>query len=110
MSPGEEVWCISLLEATTFTYLLIVRDQRVAWEQQTGKSTTQWCVPMCAAWVDILCNPRYSGEYKLNYISLFNFPILRRIWSYITEAVPSAVEDRGVINLVDDHHSPVKPK
>ena len=24
----------------------------------------------------LLCNPRYSGEYKLNYISLFNFPIL----------------------------------
>ena len=22
-----------------------------------------------------VCNPRYSGEYKLNYISLFNFPI-----------------------------------
>ena len=43
----------------------------------------------------LLCNPRYSGEYKLNYISLFNFPILRRIWSYITEAVPSAASSKG---------------
>ena len=57
-----------------------------------------------------LCNPRYSGEYKLNYISLFNFPILRRIWSYITEEVPRAGEDRGVINPVDDHHPSVKLK
>ena len=31
---------ILLLEATAITYLLIVRDQRVAWEQQTGKLTT----------------------------------------------------------------------
>ena len=23
-----------------------------------------------------VCNPRYSGEYKLNYISLFNLPSL----------------------------------
>ena len=42
-----------------------------------------------------LCNPRYSGEYKLNYISLFNFPILRRIWSYILEEVPSAASSKG---------------
>ena len=41
MSPGEDVWCISLLEATAFTYLLIVRDQRVEWEQQQkGESTS----------------------------------------------------------------------
>ena len=78
---------------------LIVGDQRVEWEQQ-----------IYAAWVDIICNPRYSGEYKLNYISLFNFPILRRIWSYITEEVPRAGEDRGVINPVDDHHPSVKLK
>ena len=68
---------VLLLEATAITYLLIVRDQRVAWEQQTGRPTIQWCVLMCAAWVDILCNPRYSGEYKLNCISLFNFSILQ---------------------------------
>ena len=112
MSPGENAWCILLLEATTFTYLLIVRDQRVEWEQQQKGENhfNQWCVPMCAARVDIICNPRYSGEYKLNYISLFNFPILRRIWSYITEEVPRAGEDRGVINPVDDHHPSVKLK
>ena len=76
MSPGEDVWCISLLEATTFTYLLIVRDQRVEWEQQAWETHFR-CVLRFAAWVDILCNPRYSGEYKLNCISLFNFSILQ---------------------------------
>ena len=33
------------------------------------------CVFAMANFVLQLCNPRYSGEYKLNCISLFNFSI-----------------------------------
>ena len=96
MSPGEEVWCISLLEATTFTYLLIVRDQRVEWEQQQKGENhfNQWCVPMCAARVDIICNPRYSGEYIINYISLLIISILPSIWSYILKECQVLVEEK----------------
>ena len=76
---------IILLEATIVTYLLILQDQRVEWEQQQKEENhfNQWCVPMCAARVDIVCNPRYSGEYIINYISLLIISILPSIWSYI---------------------------
>ena len=30
-----------------------------------------------------VCNPRYSGEYIINYISLLIISILPSIWSYI---------------------------
>ena len=33
------------------------------------------CVFAMANFVLQLCNPRYSGEYKFNCISLLNFPI-----------------------------------
>ena len=90
MSPGENAWCISLLEATTFTYLLIVRDQRVEWEQQQKEENhfNQWC----AARVDIVCNLRYSGEYIINYISLLIISILPSIWSYILKECQVLVE------------------
>ena len=35
------------------------------------------CVFAMANFVLQLCNPRYSGEYKFNCISLLNFPILQ---------------------------------
>ena len=94
MSPGENVRRILLLEATAFTYLLIVRDQRVEWEQQQKGENhfNQWCVPMCAARVDIICNPRYSGEYIINYISLLIISILPSIWSYILKECQVLVE------------------
>ena len=94
MSPGENVRRILLLEATAFTYLLIVRDQRVEWEQQQKEENhfNQWCVPMCAARVDIVCNPRYSGEYIINYISLLIISILPSIWSYILKECQVLVE------------------
>ena len=62
---------IILLEATIVTYLLILQDQRVEWEQQQkGRPTSTWCVPMCAAWVEILCITQIPGEYRINFISL----------------------------------------
>ena len=33
----------------------------------------------------LLCNPSYSGEYRINFISSLILPILLRNWSYITE-------------------------
>ena len=39
MSPGEpDVWRVILLEATASPDLLIIRDQRVAWEQQQSET------------------------------------------------------------------------
>ena len=69
---------IILLEATIVTYLLILQDQqRVEWEQQQkGRSTSTWCVPMCAAWVEILCITQIPGEYRINFISLLILLIL----------------------------------
>ena len=68
---------IILLEATIVTYLLILQDQRVEWEQQQkGRPTLTWCVPMCAAWVEILCITQIPGEYRINFISLLILLIL----------------------------------
>ncbi len=68
---------IILLEATIVTYLLILQDQRVEWEQQQkGRPTSTWCVPMCAAWVEILCITQIPGEYRINFISLLILLIL----------------------------------
>ena len=36
------------------------------------------CVFAMANFVLQLCNPRYSGEYKFNCISLLNFPIFTK--------------------------------
>ena len=38
----------------------------------------------------LLCNPSYSGEYRINFISLLILSILIRNWSYILKQVPSA--------------------
>lgn len=68
---------VILLEATIVTYLLILQDQRVEWEQQQkGRPTSTWCVPMCAAWVEILCITQIPGEYRINFISLLILLIL----------------------------------
>ena len=68
---------IILLEATIVTYLLILQDQRVEWEQQQkGRPTSTWCVPMCAAWVETLCITQIPGEYRINFISLLILLIL----------------------------------
>ena len=68
---------IILLEATIVTYLLILQDQRVEWEQQQkGRPTSTWCVQMCAAWVEILCITQIPGEYIINFITLLIISIL----------------------------------
>ena len=59
---------------------------------ERGNHFNQWCVPMCAARVDIVCNPRYSGEYIINYISLLIISILPSIWSYILKECQVLVE------------------
>ena len=47
------------------------------WEQhQRGRPTISWRVPMCAAWVDILCVTQIPGEYRINCISLLILLIL----------------------------------
>ena len=57
---------IILLEATIVTYLLILQDQRVEWEQQQkGRPTSTWCVPMCAAWVEISSSEGENGAAGL---------------------------------------------
>ena len=48
------------------------------------------CVFAMANFVLQLCNPRYSGEYKFNCISLLNFPILHVSGIPQTEGVPRA--------------------
>ena len=57
-----------------------------------------------------LCNPRYSGEYKLNYISLFNFPILGDIfWEKMPENFQNKVGGRSV-GLGFPNLGPKQPK
>ena len=43
-----------------------------------------------------LCNPRYSGEYIINYISLLIISILPSIWSYILKECQVLVEEKEV--------------
>ena len=40
-----------------------------------------------------VCNPRYSGEYIINYISLLIISILPSIWSYILKECQVLVEE-----------------
>ena len=66
------------------------------WEQQTrGDPLPRGVTQVCAAWVEIICNPSYSGEYRINFISSLILPILLRNWSYITEAVPMCWSQKG---------------
>ena len=41
-----------------------------------------------------VCNPRYSGEYIINYISLLIISILPSIWSYILKECQVLVEEK----------------
>ena len=43
-----------------------------------------------------VCNPRYSGEYIINYISLLIISILPSIWSYILKECQMLVEEKEV--------------
>ena len=66
------------------------------WEQQRrGDPLPRGVTQVCAAWVEIICNPSYSGEYRINFISSLILPILLRNWSYITEAVPMCWSQKG---------------
>ena len=51
------------------------------------------CVFAMANFVLQLCNPRYSGEYIINYISLLIISILPSIWSYILKECQVLVEE-----------------
>ena len=86
--------CVLLLYASHVTNLLIKWDQRVEWEQQIrGDPLPRGVTQVCAAWVEIICNPSYSGEYRINFISsliLPSFIILLWVFSpHIQEAKSS---------------------
>ena len=54
------------------------------------------CVFAMANFVLQLCNPRYSGEYKFNCISLLNFPIFVNLVDLVILATPVAFCDSRI--------------
>ena len=72
-----------------------VRPEGGVGAAETGDPLPRGVTQVCAAWVEIICNPSYSGEYRINFISSLILPILLRNWSYITEAVPMCWSQKG---------------
>ena len=53
-----------------------VRPEGGVGAAETGDPLPRGVTRVCAAWVEIICNPSYSGEYRINFISSLILPIL----------------------------------